>query len=424
MSFVSYPASTSTELPEAAHEQRRSNQQDERRSGLHDHQRIARETPAADDASAGLLEAAQPRAREAEGGQQAERARRQNRDARREEQRRADPGARSASPGMGAPPKPPATASGAARTRSGTPAHAMSAPAAPPAAASSSASVTCERTRSPRPAPSARRTARSRRRFSARTVNRLATFAHAIRKTMPTVPSRIHSAVEIAADQLLAERLHHRPVTLHDPHVRRGAAQPLLHATRERLELRHQRCAVRSRLHARHRARPEPAGRDLRGANRQRHPERDALIGEAELRLHDADHRRGSGPRSCSSCRSPSASEPNQVCHSQWLMTTTLAVVLIGRQPPVQGLHAERREERRRRLRHEELVDLPFRACRRRTGAVEPDVFDAGHALAVFEVQLIRNAELLGLIRPGSRACRCGPAGPRSGTAAARGARR
>ena len=76
------------ELPEAAHEQRRSNQQDEGGRGLHDHQRVARETPAADDASSGLLEAAQPRAREAEGGQHAERARRQHRDARREEQRR------------------------------------------------------------------------------------------------------------------------------------------------------------------------------------------------------------------------------------------------------------------------------------------------------------------------------------------------
>ena len=102
-----------------------------------------------------------------------------------------------ASPGMGAPPKPPATASGAARTSSGTPAHAMSAPTTPPAAARSSASVTCERTRSARPAPSARRTTRSSRRFSARTVNKLATFAQAMRKTMPTVPSRIHSAVEI-----------------------------------------------------------------------------------------------------------------------------------------------------------------------------------------------------------------------------------
>ena len=60
---------------------------------------------------------------------------------------------------------------------------------------------------------------------------------------MPTVPSRIHKGVAIAADQLLAERLHHRPVALHDPHVRRGAAQPLLHATRERFELRHQTCA-------------------------------------------------------------------------------------------------------------------------------------------------------------------------------------
>ena len=61
MSFVSYPASTLTELPEAAHEQRRSNQQDERSSGLHDHQRIAREIPA-DDAPSGLMKAAKARA--------------------------------------------------------------------------------------------------------------------------------------------------------------------------------------------------------------------------------------------------------------------------------------------------------------------------------------------------------------------------
>ena len=37
-------------------------------------------------------------------------------------------------------------------------------------------------------------------------------------------------------------------------------------------------------------------------------------------------------------------------------------------------------------------------------GAVERDVLDAGNALAVLEVQLIRHAELLGLIRPGGRA--------------------
>ena len=76
------------ELPEAAHEQRRSNEQNEGRSGLHDDQRVARETPATDDASSGLLEVTQTGTREVEGGQQAKPARRQNRDARREEQGR------------------------------------------------------------------------------------------------------------------------------------------------------------------------------------------------------------------------------------------------------------------------------------------------------------------------------------------------
>ena len=173
----------------------------------------------------------------------------------------------SASPGIGAPPKPPATASGAARTRSGTPAHAMSAPAAPPppraAAPRSPASAPGRLVR----APSARRTARSRRRSSARTVNRLATFAHAIRNTIADRAEQNPQRRRDLADKLFAQRLHHRPVALHDPHVGRGAAQPLLHAPRERLELRHQRGAVRSRLHACDRARTEPARRDLRGAS-------------------------------------------------------------------------------------------------------------------------------------------------------------
>ena len=62
-----------------------------------------------------------------------------------------------------------------------------------------------------------------------------------MRNTMPTVPSRIHSAVEIRPTMMLAQRLHHRPVTLHDPHVRRRTAEPLLHAARERFELRDDR---------------------------------------------------------------------------------------------------------------------------------------------------------------------------------------
>jgi hypothetical protein len=76
-------------------------------------------------------------------------------------------------------------------------------------------------------------------------------------------------------------------------------------------------------------------------------------------------------------------------------------VVPIGGQPPEQRLGAQRREERRRRLRQKKLVDLPFRARGGRTGAVQPDVFEPGDALAVFEVQFIRNAELLWLIGSG-----------------------
>ena len=57
----------------------------------------------------------------------------------------------------------------------------------------------------------------------------------------------------------VAQGLHHRPVALHDPHVGRRTAQPLLHATRERFELGHQCCRVCSRLHPRDHARPEAA---------------------------------------------------------------------------------------------------------------------------------------------------------------------
>ena len=219
---------------------------------------------------------------------------------------------------------------------------------------------------------------------------------------MPTVPEQNPERRRDPADQLLAKRLHHRPVTLHDPRVWRGSAQPLLHLTRERFELRHERGAVRPRLHARHHARPEPAWRDLSGANRQRHPERDALIGEAELRLHDADHLPVL-PREKVALADHLLIGLEPVLPQPVAQDDDAAVVLVGRQPPMQGHHAKRREERRRSLRHEELVDLTFGARRRRSSTVNRGVLDSGHALAVCEVQLVRNAELLGLIRPWSR---------------------
>lgn len=66
------------ELPEAAHEERGSNQQDDGGGGLQRHERIPRDAAAADDASSGLLDAAHERTRQANGGDQTERARRQH----------------------------------------------------------------------------------------------------------------------------------------------------------------------------------------------------------------------------------------------------------------------------------------------------------------------------------------------------------
>ena len=150
-------------------------------------------------------------------------------------------------------------------------------------------------------------------------------------------------------------------------------------------------------------ARPEPARCDLRGADGHRNPERDALIREAELRLHDADHGAGlarEGVALADHCRiGVEPALPQPVAEDD-----DAAVVLIGGQPAVQRLRAQRREERRRRLGQEELVDMPFRSCRGRAGAVEPDVLEPGCALAVLEIQLIRHAELLGLIGAGGRA--------------------
>ena len=71
-------------------------------------------------------------------------------------------------------------------------------PSTPPIIATSSDSdISCQATRRAS-APSASRIASSCWRASARTRNRLATFAHATSSTSPTVPSRIHSMVPMS----------------------------------------------------------------------------------------------------------------------------------------------------------------------------------------------------------------------------------
>ena len=83
--------------------------------------------------------------------------------------------------------------SGASCSRTGRATAENSTPSTAPIAESTSASASSFRTSPARLPPSATRTAISRWRASARIRQRLATLPHATSRTMPTVPSRIHS---------------------------------------------------------------------------------------------------------------------------------------------------------------------------------------------------------------------------------------
>ena len=85
------------------------------------------------------------------------------------------------------------SASGIAASRTWVPQAASRIPHAPPASARTRLSVRICRTRRPRLAPSAVRTASSARRDDALARRRFARFAQAIRRTRPTAPARIHN---------------------------------------------------------------------------------------------------------------------------------------------------------------------------------------------------------------------------------------
>ena len=93
------------------------------------------------------------------------------------------------------PPMPGALSEGG-RTPVNAPAaqYASSVPAPPAATASAMLSVRSCAVNRPYPAPSASRTANSRRRVKDRASRRFATFAHAIRSTSPTAASPMSSA--------------------------------------------------------------------------------------------------------------------------------------------------------------------------------------------------------------------------------------
>ena len=172
---------------EAAHEEARADQQDERERDLGDHEGVARDRAARVGVrAAALLErvvrvgAGQPPGRDGAREQS-----RDERDGEREgEHRRRRRGSR------------PRAASGFARnaTISLTPAPATRSPSRPPASASRVVSAKSCRTMRARLAPRAARTAISLRRPSVRASTRLATFAQAISRTHPTAPSSTSSA--------------------------------------------------------------------------------------------------------------------------------------------------------------------------------------------------------------------------------------
>ena len=78
----------------------------------------------------------------------------------------------------------------------------------PASAATTIASAICDRISCPRAAPMARRTARSRCRPSARTMNRFATFAHAISSTIADGAEQDPERTGDGSEQLFLERAH------------------------------------------------------------------------------------------------------------------------------------------------------------------------------------------------------------------------
>ena len=78
---------------------------------------------------------------------------------------------------------------GANESSAERPSRARTSPATPPSTATMTLSVRSWRTMRARPAPIAARIETSRMRPSPRTRRRFATFAHAMRSTMPTAPS-------------------------------------------------------------------------------------------------------------------------------------------------------------------------------------------------------------------------------------------
>ena len=153
--------------------------------------------------------------------------------------------------------------SGAARRKSGSVTALRITASTPASNATTNASTICSRTSCARDAPIARRTARSRRRPSARTRKRFATLAQAMSSTTVTAPSSTHRDVRgRRTDEAVEQRLHDRAVLFDDPRVGGRAAEARRQLLRESRELDGELLARHAWLHAR-----DHGGAELPGAN-------------------------------------------------------------------------------------------------------------------------------------------------------------
>ena len=172
---------------------------------------------------------------------------------------------------------------GTRRERIGRVAAASARPSTPPVPVTTRLSVSsCRSTRS-RPAPSAMRTAISRRRTIARASRRLVRFAHAINSTHTAAPNSATSSVRLCCDTPSRRRITLTPVCSFSSDTAVAAGRPAWTS----------RSAPRRRRHhvATGQFPADSCGCDRRSRRNEAHrrPELGATAGEVEVARHDAN---------------------------------------------------------------------------------------------------------------------------------------
>lgn len=226
---------------------------------------------------------------------------------------------------------------------------------------------------------------------------------------IPAAPSKDPERAGERPEEAVLERHDDRREALDDLGIARRAAVFFRQPARDEIELRDQRRALDAGLHASHERHPEVAGADLCltradcERDRIRNPQEHVLARKIEVGRHHADD--GShlpGHEIASAEHARIAAEP---IHPQVMAQERHAVEIFGRrQPSDLRLHAERREQRQRRARHQHAVDAVVGAQRAREPVVRTDAFEQIGILEILDQELGREIELVAQLRARRRA--------------------